>query len=70
MKVKAIIFLAQSGVLLVEFLDCRTTVTADLYCKMLRNLIVAVQNKRCGMILSHEIFCFHENDSDIWEISQ
>jgi hypothetical protein len=54
-KADASCFLRQErgkGVLMVEFMRQGTTVTSDVYCKTLKELCRAIQNKRRGMLTS------------------
>ncbi|KAF0705241.1 histone-lysine N-methyltransferase SETMAR-like [Aphis craccivora] len=53
-------FLGRKGVLLVDFMERGTTITADVYCKMLNKLRRAIQNRRRGK-LSSGIILLHDN---------
>jgi hypothetical protein len=39
-------------VLMVDFVQQGTTITSEVYCKALNKLHRAIQNKRCGMLMS------------------
>jgi len=54
------VFWDRQGVLLVEFLPQGTTINSALYCKTLKKLRHAIQNKRRGM-LSATILLLHNN---------
>lgn len=51
-------FLDRKGVLIVNFSDPWTTVNADIYCKMLKKLIRAIQSKRCRMLSPWILFLY------------
>lgn len=50
----------QQGVLLVEFMEPGTTITAAVYCETLRRLRRAIQNKRRGK-LTAGVVLIHDN---------
>jgi hypothetical protein len=50
-------FLGQKGVLMVEFMQQRTTI---IYCKTLKELLWVIENKRLGMVTSGVVL-LHDN---------
>jgi hypothetical protein len=58
-KLLAAVFQDRKGVLMVEFMQQRTTVTSEVYCKTLKKLCRAIQNKRCGMLTSGVVLLHH-----------
>jgi hypothetical protein len=56
----ATVFWARKGVLMVEFMQQGTTITSEVYCKMLKELHRAIQNKRCGM-LTYGVVLLYDN---------
>jgi hypothetical protein len=59
-RLMAAVFCDRKGVLMVEFMQQGTTVTSKLYCKTLKKLWRAIQNKRHGMLTS-SIVLLHDN---------
>jgi len=59
-KMMATIFWDEKSVLLVDFMERGTTITADVYCEMLTKLRRAIQNRRRGK-LSSGIVLLHDN---------
>lgn len=59
-KTMATVFWDQQGVLLVEFMQPGTTITAAVYCETLQRLRRAIQNKRRGK-LSAGVVLIHDN---------
>ncbi|XP_046407890.1 histone-lysine N-methyltransferase SETMAR-like [Ischnura elegans] len=59
-KTMATVFWDQQGVLLVEFMEPGTTITAAVYCETLRRLRRAIQNKRRGK-LTAGVVLIHDN---------
>jgi len=59
-KMMVSVFWDKEGVLLVEFMERRSTITADVYCKTLEKLRRAIQNRRRGK-LSSGIILLHDN---------
>lgn len=59
-KTMATVFWDHKGVLLVDFMEPRTTITKEVYCETLRRLRRAIQNKRRGM-LSSGVVLIHDN---------
>jgi hypothetical protein len=59
-KLMAAVFWGRKGVLMVEFMQQGTTITSELYCKTLKELRRAIQNKRRGMLTS-DIVLLHDN---------
>ncbi|KFM75051.1 6-phosphofructo-2-kinase/fructose-2,6-bisphosphatase, partial [Stegodyphus mimosarum] len=51
-KVMPAVFWDRHGVLLVEFMQQRRTINAAAYCAALTKLRRAIQNKRCGLLMS------------------
>ena len=51
-KTMATVFLDRKRVLLVDFMQQRTTITKEVYCETLCHLHRAIQNKRRGMLSS------------------
>jgi histone-lysine N-methyltransferase SETMAR len=45
---------------MVEFMQQGTTITSEVYCETLKELRMAIQNKRCGMLTSGVVL-FHDN---------
>lgn len=56
----ATVFWDAKGVLLVEFMECGTTITSEGYYETLNKLRRAMQNKRHGM-LSSRVVLLHDN---------
>jgi len=56
----ATVFWDQKGMLLVDFMEPGTTITAAVYCETLAKLKRAIQNRRRGM-LSSGIVLLHDN---------
>jgi transposase len=54
------LFLDRKGVMVVEFMQQRTTITSDVYCETLKELCRAVQNKR-HVILISGVVLLHDN---------
>ena len=50
----------RKGILLIDFLERGLTINADAYCKTVRKLRRAIQNKRRGMLFSG-IVLLHDN---------
>lgn len=59
-KLMVTVFWDKDGVLLVDFMERGTTITADVYCETLKKLRRAIQNKRRGK-LSSGIILLHDN---------
>ena len=59
-KVMATVFWDCHGILLVEYMAHKSTVTADVYVNTLKSLRDAVSEKRCGL-LSHSMMLLHDN---------
>jgi len=59
-KIMCTVFWDRQGVLLVEFLPQGTTINSAVYCKTLKKLRLAIQNKRRGMP-SATILLLHDN---------
>jgi histone-lysine N-methyltransferase SETMAR len=59
-KIMATVFWDRQGMLLIDFLERGVTNNSDRYCKTLRKLRRAVQNKRRGK-LSSKILFYHHN---------
>jgi Fe2+ transport system protein B len=51
-KLMAAVFWDKKGMLMVQFMQQKTTVTAEVYCETLEKLHRAIQNKRHGMLTS------------------
>jgi hypothetical protein len=49
-KLMACVFWYRKGVLMVELMQKGTTVTSEVYCKILTKLYRVIQNKRHGML--------------------
>jgi hypothetical protein len=50
-KLRATVFWDRKGVLMVEFMQQGKTITSEMYCETLKNLRMAIQNKRrCFLI--------------------
>jgi hypothetical protein len=56
----AAVFWDRKGVLLVEFMQQKTTVVSEVYCKTLKTWGRAFQNKRHGMLTS-SVIPFYDN---------
>ncbi|XP_075228142.1 histone-lysine N-methyltransferase SETMAR-like [Lycorma delicatula] len=54
------IFWDEKDVILVDLMECGSTITADVYCEMLTKLRRAIQNQCCGKLLSG-IILFHDD---------
>jgi hypothetical protein len=54
------VFWDRRGVLMVEFMQQGTIITSEVYCKTLKKLCRAIQNRRHGMVTSHVVF-LHDN---------
>ncbi|GBM15323.1 hypothetical protein AVEN_210950-1 [Araneus ventricosus] len=48
------------GILLIEFMTRGTTINSEVYCRMLKKLKRAIQNKRRGL-LSSGVVLLHDN---------
>ncbi|GFV45555.1 mariner Mos1 transposase [Trichonephila clavipes] len=59
-KIMVSVFWDRHGVLLIDCLECGTTINSERYCQTLRNLRKAVQNKRQGKLTSKILF-LHDN---------
>jgi transposase len=59
----ASVFWDRNGVLMVEFMQQGTTIMSEVYCKLLKKLHTAFQNKRYGMLMSGVVFL---HDSAYW----
>jgi hypothetical protein len=59
-KLMASVLWDRKGVLMVEFMQQRTTATSEVNCEALKKLRRAIQNKRCGM-LTHGVVLLHDN---------
>uniref|UniRef100_A0A1B6I6U6 Mariner Mos1 transposase n=1 Tax=Homalodisca liturata TaxID=320908 RepID=A0A1B6I6U6_9HEMI len=59
-KLMAKVFWDAKGILLVEFMERGTTITAAAYCETLKRLRRVIQNKRCGLLTSGVVFV-HDN---------
>lgn len=59
-KVMCTVFWNAKGVILQEYLEPGTTITAERYCQTLHNLRKAIKNKRPGL-LSKGVLLFHDN---------
>jgi [histone H3]-lysine36 N-dimethyltransferase SETMAR len=59
-KMMATVFWDEKGVLLVDFMERGTTITADVYCETLNKLRRAIQNRRRGK-LSSGVILLHDN---------
>jgi hypothetical protein len=54
------VFWDKKEVLMMQFMQQRTTVTSEVYCETLRKLHRAIQNKRHGMLTSGLVL-LHDN---------
>jgi histone-lysine N-methyltransferase SETMAR len=54
------VFWARKAVLIMEFMQQRTTVTSEMYCKTLKELHRNIQNKRHG-IVACDVVLLHDN---------
>lgn len=59
-KIMATIFWDNKGVLLVDYLPPKTTITGDYYCKILERLRNSIKQKRRGL-LSQGVLLLHDN---------
>jgi hypothetical protein len=62
-KLTETLFRDGKGVLMMEFMQQKTTITSEMYCEILRDcvgLFRAIQNKSCGMLTSGVVF-LHDN---------
>ncbi|GBL54733.1 hypothetical protein AVEN_182212-1 [Araneus ventricosus] len=59
-KLMVTIFWDAQGILLIEFMTCRTTINSEVYCCTLKKLKRAIQNKRRGL-LSSGVVLLHDN---------
>jgi hypothetical protein len=59
-RLMELFFCHKKGVLMVEFMQCRTTITSYVYCESLKEVRKAIQNKNCGMLTSGLVL-LHDN---------
>ena len=59
-KVMATVFWDCHGILLVEYMAHKSTITADVHVNTLKSLRDAIKEKRCGL-LSHSMMLLHDN---------
>jgi histone-lysine N-methyltransferase SETMAR len=59
-KLMAVVFWNWKGVLMMEFMQQGTTITSKVYCKTLKKLCRAIQNKKFGM-LTYGVVLLHDS---------
>ncbi|GBM18588.1 hypothetical protein AVEN_37238-1 [Araneus ventricosus] len=59
-KLMVTVFWDTQGILLIEFMTRRTTINSEVYCRTLKKLKRAIQNKRRGL-LSSGVVLLHDN---------
>ncbi|GBN74722.1 hypothetical protein AVEN_6709-1 [Araneus ventricosus] len=59
-KLMVTVFWDAQGILLIEFMTRGTTINSEVYCRMLKKLKRAIQNKRRGL-LSSGVVLLHDN---------